>query len=232
MSEKGDPSGVEGWLFFLVMSLGVISPLLGLWQTAQATNSISEYVDYAAHEINPILWMGWIVTTVFTMFAAFLLMRDFKKSSVLVTISLLWIAGPLAVVGLYAALPIPRWWPDNNMVLLDVAKAIPPAVIWTAYLLFSRRVRNTYGFDSIAELFGLSRSRLLGLAQRKAIFFTLAWIICVVLFVVVFDPMDAHGFEYTSDDDITRIAWAAIAPPVLFFAGRWIYLNFVHKTAD
>lgn len=73
----------------------------------------------------------------------------FEAKSVKVSIWVLWLFGPmLAIVGHFVAL----FLVDEEFLISDLKAFLIPfasASIWTAYLLKSVRVKNTYGFEGL-----------------------------------------------------------------------------------
>jgi hypothetical protein len=60
-----------------------------------------------------------------------------QPASPKIAILVLWLAGPISVLAWHV-------FAVHNPLLLPVAKACAPAVLWSAYLLLSKRVKNTY----------------------------------------------------------------------------------------
>ncbi len=128
------PKGVGGWLAFLIIILTILSPVANIAMLAK---------DF--HEIemeNPIM---------LHISAYFQYKHEWK--SVRYTISALWLIGPFSIVlvGLYFYMSF-----GTDMIggfIKDMSgpftKSIFWAVVWTAYLLKSKRVSNTYIRQSV-----------------------------------------------------------------------------------
>ena len=155
MEHEDSLVGVRGWLLFLVLVLTVIGPALGAW------NLISELKSLAAQdpslvgtpefvEVTEVSWFIWGIGTFLVFCAGLLLALRHKPSTVWIAICLLWLGGPIL----------------NGLVLLDqlmigvaietsqaigIVRSIVPALVWSAYLLMSRRVSNTYRFRKITR---------------------------------------------------------------------------------
>jgi hypothetical protein len=147
MSDYDELRGVEGWLMFFLVTLAVLTPvflIIGAFiQWEDASTAYRIYPGLGAVDIGSaalIVILAW--------FAAYRLTAVFNRTSVHITISILWIIALIYVlvqpilVGAVTGLSVG-----------DVLSAAGPeqfrplgyATIWTAYLLTSKRVRNTYG---------------------------------------------------------------------------------------
>ena len=145
-----DIRGIGGWLLFFVIVLMLVGPALaGLSIMAELQAAAVEEPEWATtidYEDTVIgAWVVWGITTLLAEIAGLLLIFRRRPSSVWATISILWIIGPIL----------------NALVLLDsysvgesitaelwvgMVRSLIPAGIWTAYLLLSDRVANTYDF--------------------------------------------------------------------------------------
>lgn len=150
-SSENTIAGVDGWLAFLVAGLIVLGPLLGV------SRLYSEFV--AAEQSNPQLlqsalyssyktssWAIFAITTMISISAGYALSSRHRPSTVTFAIACLWVIGPvgdfayiIASALIFGA--IPSLSPE--MVGSIVGSAARSA-IWTAYLLRSKRVKNTY----------------------------------------------------------------------------------------
>ena len=152
------PKGVGGWLAFLIIILTILSPVANIAMLAKDFHEIemetpimlhiSAYVQYK--------WFCWgavIVASVISIAAGCLLWKKHEWKSVRYTISALWLIGPFSIVlvGLYFYMSF-----GTDMIggfIKDMSgpftKSILWAVVWTAYLLKSKRVSNTYIRQSV-----------------------------------------------------------------------------------
>lgn len=147
------PRGVGGWLAFLIVVLTILSPLANIGMLAK------EYSDMEKE--NPLLlfaapyvqykWFSWgvvLVAAAISIAAGCLLWKKLEWKSVRFAIGALWVIGPLSIilVGVYFFMIFGTEM--MNEFLKDafgtLAKSVFWAAVWTAYLLKSRRVRNTY----------------------------------------------------------------------------------------
>jgi len=152
VSTKKQLHGVGGWLGLLVVGLTVLRPLLGVGRlsgafsnTESKTPQLASFAPWVSYKAE--IWAIFGVVALISFCTGILLFR-FKPSSVRVAILALWIIGPVGAVADIVAVHssfrsdiasamTQAMWPSIN-------GSIIAAVIWTAYLLCSERVKNTY----------------------------------------------------------------------------------------
>lgn len=139
--------GVGGWLAFLIVSMGILSPLM----------SLSFYFRSASFQEDGSVMHLLAVLAGCALFVAgaWRLYRRHVWSSVRFAIMALW-AGSFALGALaYLFLFFVGGWQMVWAVLSgergDLFRSLAYPVIWTLYLLRSRRVRNTYRRESEME---------------------------------------------------------------------------------
>ncbi len=150
--KKPELYGVGGWLLFFWIILVFISPLHAV---------VSLNGEFTAYEMSTPgleaipLWVHiktcyWIILTcslLLLWIAGYRLVNRLEWKSVRLTILALWLAGPGSVLAnaLYFYLMIPSFF-DLLVkgILTDFFMSLPFPLIWTSYLLISKRVRNTY----------------------------------------------------------------------------------------
>ncbi len=150
--EKPELYGVGGWLLFFWISLVFISPLYSV---------VSLHGDFISLEMNmPVLeaiplwehikvcyWINLICCILLIWIAGYRLVKRLEWKSVRLTILVLWLTGPVSVIvtALYFYLIFP---PSFDMLIndifIDFIRSFYYPLIWTLYLLRSKRVRNTY----------------------------------------------------------------------------------------
>lgn len=151
--------GVGGWLAFLMISLAILSPLRNFFGF-YVNVIVMEKVKHLAG--NP-LWTTYKVIVLVLMvlgctlliLAAYRLWRDRVWRSVRFAIMAMWLAGvgldALALVVLFCVFgggfAMVAW--QNG--IQGVLSGMVFPVIWTLYLLRSKRVRNTYRKESEIE---------------------------------------------------------------------------------
>lgn len=157
---RPDLLGVHGWLFFLVISLMILSPLV----TVGSLYSEFEQVERSFPRLRNVAvwkdykWVAWALVLsalAFKITAGYRLKTVFQSSSVGFAILALWVTGP----GLDLVLLVIQ----NSMLGLSFRAMLSAqvvgafvgsvlyALIWSSYLKFSRRVRNTYFFGLMPQ---------------------------------------------------------------------------------
>lgn len=150
---KPQLNGVGGWLGLLVVALGAIGPFWGGFRLFQAfeeaefkTAQLSHYAPWTTYKVE--VWAIFVFSAAFSMAAASGLYYRHRPSSVRFAILALWVIFPVqAVLNIIA---IATTFPDQiATAMIQATKAtlvqgIIIASIWTAYLLLSKRVKNTY----------------------------------------------------------------------------------------
>lgn len=152
--ERRELRGVGGWLAFLVFILGIASPARILVQTS--TNL--EEVKAAANLLGPgtktyvsISWAIAAAAAAGSIYLAYRLLSGERWSAVRVTIIGLWTLAtvPILMDLVVSAILFPSITAHAlGPAAIDLAKSSISATIWTAYLLKSKRVANTYIRDS------------------------------------------------------------------------------------
>lgn len=145
----------KGWLRFLIMCLFVLPVLSGLilfgWihQTEEAI-----HVDYVAkwQPIKDVLWMVWVVGAVTKWAAAWLLSNRCFKSTRWMAAALIWSGAVLApLLGVIEASSAP-FSPIASALTGDYifmgVRGVAFAILCSLYLIFSKRVKNTYSAAS------------------------------------------------------------------------------------
>ena len=147
------PKGVGGWLAFLIIILTILSPIANIGMLAkefhdiEAENPImlhiSAYVQYK--------WFSWglvLIASAVSVVAGYLLWKKHEWKSVRLAIGALWIIGPFSIVlaGLYFYMSFGTEMLNGFIkdTLGTFVKSLFWSIVWTAYLLKSKRVGNTY----------------------------------------------------------------------------------------
>src|SRR5690606_23592682 len=147
------PTGVGGWLAWLVFCLMVLGPLLLIGSTLR---DITETEDQIPALLRMASWgtfkAAYWGIVLFAAAASFYggnkLRTKFEPDSVRTAMWAIWIAGPFCDVALIVAAYL-TFGEDGGDGLARAAAAgvlrdILGATVWTLYLRMSRRVRNTY----------------------------------------------------------------------------------------
>jgi hypothetical protein len=141
-SDGEQPSGLGGWLTVMIVLfvLGALSRLsrtnTDIFQAEKANP------DFAATaEWDSMLTQVYVVSAldiILSFIAIYCLIKVRKKIAVTIVVACLWLLGPIKTSVVYS---IVGYQGDITGALM-LSMAIP--AIWTAYLVKSRRVRNTY----------------------------------------------------------------------------------------
>ena len=140
---RPDLVGVGGWLGFLAISLTFLGPLFTLGSTASELSMLAREFPNAvgSSEMQTAITASWAIATsycVISIFAGYRLFKHHVPSTVPIVICCLWVAGPLL------GLVVLAMSDGDSQVSVDVVRSIIGVGIWTAYLLRSKRVTNTY----------------------------------------------------------------------------------------
>jgi hypothetical protein len=147
-----EKSGVGGWLLLLVLGLTFLGPLMGAgrlnadFMTAEELYpSLLEIVLWSEYKMAS--WLCFAIIAVLSIYAGRKLLIVRTPSVIRFSIVILWVVGPLA--SLINAVFLPWLYfggfkLDANFVGGFIGVCIS-SILWTAYLLKSRRVKATYG---------------------------------------------------------------------------------------
>lgn len=140
--------GVRGWLLLLVVILTLIGPLRSAWEVHSAFDELAKtepgFLQSADGQDTYMgAWFVWAVTSAISFAAGMLLAFRFRRSSIWWAIAAIWLVGPV----LSTAMALDAYAYGEVMdseYLIALAKPFGFSIIWTAYLLMSKRATNTY----------------------------------------------------------------------------------------
>jgi hypothetical protein len=143
--------GVGGWLVLLIVGMIVIAPFTSLTETSKYFHQAeANYVSLAAnakwHRFKTLTWIVQITTSIYVAYSGYLLLAKLSYSSVRNAKYALWIAGPVSTMAVAFLLPYVFYGSkavDQTSVLTALVSTIT-AVVWTTYLVRSKRVSATY----------------------------------------------------------------------------------------
>ena len=147
--QSSEVSGVGGWLAFFLVTLGVFTPLnvgFALFQTFTAQNEVGD--DWAAIRIIYLIGNGSIIATAW--FITWRLLRVRKWQSVRIAVGGLCLIAVVPHAFEIIAGSLVTGAPIGNLVAGWGYRLFQPLIysaVWTAYLLQSARVWNTYPRD-------------------------------------------------------------------------------------
>ena len=148
MSSRAEPVGIGGWLALLVVWMVVLRPVAGVYMLSmmQASSLADPIIlENSSWLVNTsTFWIIFLFVAALSIYAGLRLWRERTPAAVKTAIVILWIYSPVAAADLLIARAFLEGrvpWPNAA---LTIAINLAIAVIWTAYLMRSRRVRNTY----------------------------------------------------------------------------------------
>lgn len=153
MSKDMTVRGVGGWLYFLIIVLTILGPLVGLGRLAsEIQNTETQMPDLVSipvwDQYKSALWIVTFAAAVLHVVAGYRLAKFHVWKSVRFAVFALWCAGPGTAIpillaawlffGLAGAIEM------IGELLVGVFQGAIAATVWSTYLLVSVRVRNTY----------------------------------------------------------------------------------------
>ncbi len=145
--------GVGGWLAFFIIALMLIGPLYSIQELASEFRTLEAGGSFLTNHPAYIQmkWFCWIMLFLWIglrEWTGYLLLHRHVWKTVRITIAVLWLGEPVILVlgSLYVLL---NYGPGIMGFYLmqgleGIFLLVVGAAIWTAYLLLSVRVRNTY----------------------------------------------------------------------------------------
>jgi hypothetical protein len=144
------PKGIGGWLAFLIFFL-VLFGFSGFAELSDLKNTVThQYSDFAIRKWKTYVeFMTWSQYADFALrlFAGYYLVAKKNWSSVVLTICIIWLIGPISLVleaivsdAIFYPLQVTQFEQTFGS---SIGSSIG-AALWSAYLLRSKRVRNTY----------------------------------------------------------------------------------------
>lgn len=158
-----DGGGIGGWLTFFLLVLGLFTPLrvlLTLYGNLYADPSIEEAYGPAWGALQVLEWGLAILIVGGCWYLVWRMINVRLWRTVRMVVAGLWIiavGAPLVeVVGVMLIAGVP-FAPMMQEMLPEFVRPVVFCAIWTAYLLLSRRVANTYSrggdADEVGEVF-------------------------------------------------------------------------------
>lgn len=154
MNAKAEgPSGVGGWLLLLILLMTLLWPLRGLTDTARGFDESEREISiletgepWARYKLAT--WVLLATSSALSVVAGVRLWKDHRTASVVFAVVALWLVLPARSL-LYMFAEWVIFNPEDATELLwrglkNTAFTAVIAGVWTAYLLLSLRVRNTY----------------------------------------------------------------------------------------
>lgn len=161
-TDRSELQGVGGWLGFLVFVLGILSPARMLFQTIaniRETAIMGQVLGPNASIYIQFSWALVAASAAGSVFLAYRLLAVHRWSSVRIVLIGLWCLAsiPTLIDALVGSILFPEFvGAIVSEALWSAAKSSISATIWTAYLMKSKRVANTYikDNDETQHIFG------------------------------------------------------------------------------
>lgn len=153
MAKNLNISGVGGWLGFLVIALMILGPLLGFSTLTEVFRGAVDQFPQLAFSMQwqkyeQASWLIYVASAAISFSAGYRLWKNHSPESVKFAILAIWLAGPLGnVLYMVAAIIISGSNAGGNTIANMIGGTISTVIaagIWTAYLMRSERVKNTY----------------------------------------------------------------------------------------
>ena len=150
MSQPKDLRGVGGWLAFLIVGLCVLGPVVGAYQGVQNFGTAESNPASAASLANwgaykQAAWGLFAATSALRIASGLALLLSRHWHAVRFAFVVLWVCPLISAAGDYFLASHYFGQPgDITATLLQFAKGWFWAAVWSAYLIKSVRVRNTY----------------------------------------------------------------------------------------
>jgi hypothetical protein len=155
--------GVGGWLAWMVFGMCVLGPLVSLEVIGELANleflhprlvSVKGWQEYKS-----LIILIQVISAIVLFGGGGALWKRHQLDSVYIAIASLWLANLGAALARYAALTnmIPQFKLESGALTQSIVKCVLVAGVWTLYLLFSRRVSNTYANGATLISWPISR---------------------------------------------------------------------------
>jgi hypothetical protein len=136
--------GIRGWLLVFILWLGVLSPVFWIGFNIVAMRRLEQANPDDAVLMREMNWdvLLWAVTLIregLHIAAALMLYVRRTSTAVWFALAILWLSGPLLILGTWAVVDGEDHW-------RGLARSALVAGCWTLYLLMSGRVKATYNF--------------------------------------------------------------------------------------
>jgi hypothetical protein len=150
--------GIGGWLLLLVLAIGVVSPLVAAIRLVVAFTDSPLLAMLGARRFQLLMVLQSMICALSVLACWYPVARLIfvrRWSSVRVAIACLWLATPLLLAVQVGLTTLMRWGTFRGMLTYALSGTSLPlwavtAIVWTAYLLRSKRVARTYARPGFA----------------------------------------------------------------------------------
>ena len=151
---RDDLAGIGGWLAFFVATLAVIGPIAGALGTVGNLYGNPQVATFFGRNWPTVQFLEWSVFAAgvaISWFVAWRLVRVRVWKSVRIAVAGLWAMAILPGLAEMVGISLISGMSVGSIAAGMGAQALRPliyAAVWTAYLLRSVRVQNTYAYDA------------------------------------------------------------------------------------
>lgn len=152
--EVGTPVGMGGFLSFFTFMISVFAPLSQLGKVSSIIRESEEKLPFLKDSMDwsnlvSITWMLAGIYTVAFCYAGIILRSEFRKETVDKVVAIMWVCGPVLSIAMNSVNNYYYYKIDPDFIASEgfygqLIGTIILAAIWTAYLVQSKRVRNSY----------------------------------------------------------------------------------------
>jgi len=150
-SNKPELKGIGGWLAFFIIAL-IIGPAQSAFGIQSELNKLAladpSYINTEDwFDTVTTAWFVWGIGSFLSFLASIILIIWESPKAVKLVIFLLWLMGPI----LLSSVILDNWYIGIELEPFHVFEFLlscASASLWSAYLLMSKRVKNTYGFNN------------------------------------------------------------------------------------
>lgn len=147
--------GIGGWLLLLIIALTILSPGMNIAELAKVSAAELEHPELKSSELwnatQSAIVAGLALETVLKFAAGLMLWRHHRPISPKAAIAALWGAPVLATLVILALVPTESSGDISGGIITGVITSWIGALLWTLYLLKSKRVKITYLQNPVAS---------------------------------------------------------------------------------
>lgn len=157
MTHRDGPAGIGGWLLLFLILIGLVMPLIfaaNLWASQDA--AVAEHLG--PQRMRALMTFDASLLALRILLSWYVVLRLVfvrRWQSVRIAIAFLWLGLPLLLLVQAGLGHVFNWAAFDEMLVYSISEAKPllwlaTGVVWTAYLLRSKRVARTYARPGFA----------------------------------------------------------------------------------
>lgn len=157
MTDREGPKGIGGWLLLFLVMIGLVTPVLaGLGAWASHSDKLADYLGPG--RMRALIAFDWTMVALRVLlgwYVAARLIAVRRWLSVRIAIAYLWLGLPVLLLVQATLAHLLNWADFEQSLVYSFVQANPllwigAAIVWTAYLLRSKRVARTYARPGLA----------------------------------------------------------------------------------